>query len=197
MTHIGLERVNQEFSADTGHSRYLSDVSFRGFCRSFLDIFMRQFEKQYDRRSKLKFAVKTVARCETDLSKAQNLLVEEQTSLRDDKVSICEEIMGTIKQQTSALEKVKILLADMESQLIGAQDALEDIEEQHQQGIELREREQEKVVRNLQFFSPDTVSEIVRLAPVPVSIAQLFDVLLIFLGHKLNPIRMICTLSEI
>jgi hypothetical protein len=193
MTHIGLEKVNQEFSADTGHSRYLSDVSFRGFCRSFLDIFMRQFEKQYDRRSKLKFAVKTVARCETDLSKAQNLLVEEQTSLRDDKVSICEEIMGTIKQQTSALEKVKILLADMESQLIGAQDALEDIEEQHQQGIELREREQEKVVRNLQFFSPDTVSEIVRLAPVPVSIAQLFDVLLIFLGHKLNPIRMIET----
>jgi hypothetical protein len=59
MTHIGLEKVNQEFSADTGHSRYLSDVSFRGFCRSFLDIFMRQFEKQYDRRSKLKFAVKT------------------------------------------------------------------------------------------------------------------------------------------
>jgi len=193
MTHLELEKINHDFSADTGHRSYLSNVSFRSFCRSFQDLFMEQFEKQYARRAKLRIAIKTVARCETDLSKAQSLFAEEQTVTRDDKMDYCDQIMANIKEQTAALEKKKAQLADKESQLFGAQDELQDIEEENEKGIRLREREQEKVLRHLQFFSPDTVSEIVRLTPIPANIAQLFDVLLIFLGHKLNPIRMIET----
>lgn len=193
MVHLGMVKLNHEFTSRTGHRSYLSSVSFRGFCRSFQDKFMEQFEKEYTKRVKLRIAIKTVARCETDLSKAEQQFAEQQALNEDQGTDYCESIMTTIKTRTAALEKVKLQLSDLESQLIFAHDRLEDMQEEYERSVKLRESETAKVVRHLQFFTPDVVNEISRITPVPASIGHLLDVVLIMLNYKINKIQMVET----
>jgi len=193
-SHIELCTLNAEFSARTGHGSYLSAASFRHYCRSFQDIFMAQFEKEYNRRKKLRIAIKTVTRCEADLAKAEHNFVEQRSLEKDDAGrDYSTSIMATMKLQTAALEKLKQQLSSLTSDLIFAQDKIEDMQEEYDSAKQLVDSEQANIRRHLQFFTPDVVEDISRLAPVPIGIGLLMDVVLILLKQKLNHIQMMET----
>jgi hypothetical protein len=191
--HLQLMKFNEEFAASTGHMVFVSAISFRSFCRRFKDIFMEKYEDLYDRRKRLGIAIKTISRCEVDLAKAQSEFAEEQAGGVDNAREFRESIMSSIKTRTTSIQKVKTKLAEYESDLIFTQDRLEDIQPKFAAAAELREREQAKVQRTLQFFKPAAASEIARLSPLPVAVGQIFDVALILLREKLNKIQMVET----
>ena len=190
-SHVELIKINNNFCRKWRHKSYLSESSFRSFCKGFQKIFMNKFEKLYEGRKRLRIAIKTVSQCETDLAKAKKDHEDQKGVSGKNEGDFRESILATIKTRTASLQQANGELSELESDLIFTKDKIEDMQEEFENAKLVRDTENAKVTHILQQLEPERVNEITRLTPLPVSIGQVFDIVLILLRGKLNQIQVV------